>query len=48
MSTMIQVRRAYARADFWEERVRMMAWWADQCEEMRQGTKIIHFGASRQ
>ena len=23
------VRRAYARADFWEERVRMMAWWAD-------------------
>ncbi len=42
------VRRAYARADFWEERVRMMAWWANQCEEMRQGTKIIHFGASRQ
>jgi integrase len=23
------VRRAYARADFWDERVRMMAWWAD-------------------
>ena len=22
------IRRAYARADFWEERVRMMAWWA--------------------
>ncbi|WP_034995523.1 tyrosine-type recombinase/integrase [Beijerinckia mobilis] len=29
------VRRAYQRAEFWEERVRMMAWWADQCEEMR-------------
>jgi len=29
------VRRAYARADFWEERVRMMAWWAERCEEMR-------------
>jgi hypothetical protein len=21
------VRRAYSRADYWEERVRMMAWW---------------------
>ena len=31
------VRRAYARADFWEEHVRMMAWWADRCDEMRRG-----------
>lgn len=31
------VRRAYARADYWEERVRMMAWWAHGCEEMRRG-----------
>lgn len=29
------VRRAYARGDFWEERVRMMAWWADRCGEVR-------------
>lgn len=29
------VRRAYARADYWDERVRMMAWWADRCDEMR-------------
>jgi integrase len=29
------VRRAYARADFWKERVRMMKWWADRCEKMR-------------
>jgi integrase len=29
------VRRAYARADFWDERVRMMAWWADRLDEMR-------------
>jgi integrase len=35
------VRRAYARADFWEERVRMMAWWANQCEEMRRGGLVI-------
>ena len=31
------VRRAYARADYWDERVRMMAWWADKCAEMRGG-----------
>jgi integrase len=29
------VRRAYARADFWEERVKMMGWWADRCDAMR-------------
>jgi integrase len=31
------VRRAYARAEFWEERVKMMQWWADQLDEF-QGT----------
>ena len=35
------VRRAYARADFWEERVRMMAWWAERCEEMRRGGVVV-------
>ncbi|WP_026608038.1 tyrosine-type recombinase/integrase [Methylocapsa acidiphila] len=35
------VRRAYARADFWEERIRMMAWWAERCEEMRRGGVVI-------
>ncbi len=35
------VRRAYARADFWDERVRMMAWWADRCEEMKRGARVI-------
>jgi Phage integrase family len=29
------VRRAYARADFWEERVRIMDWWAERCRERR-------------
>jgi integrase len=33
------VRRAYARADYWDERVRMMAWWANRCEEMRNGIR---------
>jgi len=35
------VRKAYARADFWEERARMMEWWADRCEEMRRGGAVI-------
>ena len=35
------VGRAYARADFWEERVRMTAWWAERCEEMRRGGVVI-------
>jgi integrase len=37
------VRRAYARADFWEERVRMMTWWADMCDELRKGGEVIVF-----
>lgn len=35
------VRRAYARADFWDERIRMMAWWADRCDELRRGGVIV-------
>ena len=35
------VRRAYTRADYWDERVRMMAWWADKCDELRRGGEII-------
>ena len=37
------VRRAYARADYWDERVRMMAWWADKCDELRRGGEVIVF-----
>jgi integrase len=40
------VRRAYARAEFWDERVKMMAWWADRCEELRRGGQIISFAAA--
>jgi hypothetical protein len=29
------VRRAYARAEFWDERVRMMQWWADYLDGLR-------------
>jgi len=27
------MRRAYARAQFWDERMRVMQWWADQLDE---------------
>ena len=40
------VRRAYARAEFWDERVKMMAWWADRCEELRRGGKVVQFAKS--
>ncbi|MCG5234211.1 tyrosine-type recombinase/integrase [Xanthobacter oligotrophicus] len=29
------IRRAYARGEHWEERVRMMQWWADKLEEWK-------------
>ncbi len=29
------VRRAYARGEHWEERVRMMSWWADHLDALR-------------
>jgi integrase len=35
------VRRAYARADYWDERVKMMAWWADKCDELRIGGVVV-------
>jgi integrase len=39
------VRRAYARADFWDERIRMMTWWADRCDELRRGAVIVQLRA---
>ena len=35
------VRRAYARADYWDERVRIMDWWAGRCSEMQAGGTVI-------
>ncbi|MBX3536668.1 MAG: site-specific integrase [Chelatococcus sp.] len=31
------VQRAYARGEHWDERVWMMAWWADRLDELREG-----------
>jgi integrase len=38
------VRRAYARAEFWDERVRMMAWWSDHCGDLKRGGQVMPFG----
>ena len=35
------VRRAYARAEFWDERVKMMTWWADRCNQLRRGGQVM-------
>jgi len=40
------VRKAYARADFWDERVRMMNWWADRCDQMRRGGDVVQLRAT--
>jgi integrase len=35
------IRRAYHRADYWDERVRMMNYWADRCDTMRRGGDVV-------
>ena len=40
------VRRAYARAEFWDERVKMMTWWADSCELLRRGATVNPFNVA--
>ena len=36
------VRRAYARAEYWEERVRMMAWWAQTVDRLKASNDRMH------
>jgi integrase len=33
-----EVRRAYARGEHWEERVRLAGWWADCLEDFKRGS----------
>lgn len=35
------VRRAYARGEYWDERVQMMQHWSDHRDALRDGAKII-------
>jgi len=37
------VRRAYARGDYWDERVKLMAWWADHLDTLRNGGQVLQF-----
>jgi len=41
------VRRAYARGEHWEERVKMMAWWADYLDNLKVVGKVIPMDAKR-
>jgi integrase len=41
------VRRAYARGDYWDERMKLMTWWADHLDTLRNGGRVLQFkGAS--
>lgn len=40
------VRGVYNRAEYWEERVKMMSYWADICDVMRRGGEVIEFKKS--
>jgi integrase len=37
-----QVRRAYLRSDFMDERRKMMQWFADWCESNTVASNIVH------
>jgi integrase len=41
------VRRAYARAEFWDERVKMMEWWGEKLDQLRRGAEIIPITVAR-
>lgn len=41
------VRRAYARGEYWEERVRMMQHWSDHLDFLRDGATVVHGDFSR-
>ena len=41
------VRRAYARGEHWEERVKMMKWWADYVDGLKIVGKVIELMSKR-
>lgn len=40
-----EVRAAYAHAEFWQERVKMMRWWADYLDELRDRGRVVSMRA---
>jgi len=41
------VRRVYVRAEFWDERVRMMQWWGERLDQLQRGAEIVPLSAAR-
>lgn len=41
------VRRAYTRGEYWDERVQMMQWWENKLDLLRKGGKIVPFESAR-
>jgi hypothetical protein len=35
------VRKAYNRAEYLEERNKLMQWWANRVDQLRKGTEVI-------
>jgi integrase len=40
-----QVRAAYHRSVYWNERVQMAQWWSDHLDKLRQGGEVVSFAA---
>jgi hypothetical protein len=37
-----EIRSAYTHAvEFWQERVRMMRWWADKLDRLRESGRVL-------
>jgi integrase len=43
-----QVRAAYHRSAYWEERVKMGQWWSDYLDELRDGAEVIRLHPTRE
>lgn len=41
-----EIRGAYNRSPYWEERVRLMTWWAGECAAMARGAEVLQFARS--
>lgn len=40
-----EIRKAYSRGAYWNERVTMAQWWADHLDVLRTGGEVVEFGA---
>lgn len=37
------VRRAYARGEYWDERVKLATWWTNYLDALREGGQVVAF-----